>query len=646
MYKHAVAHGLLTVPLLILLLALCAPIPVAQAHALLVRSSPAAGSALAMTPTTIELWFSEPLEDGFSYAYLVDTQGNEIGRNASTVDATDRLHLTLTPPPLAPGIYTVVYHTLSQSDGHEWLGSFPLTVLNPDGSRPTSTALDELAPDNSQGGALPPPIKVISRWFSLLGVMGLVGVLVFRQVVIGHALAPQETPTTSSTTGLLATFEQTIRIALILAIGALFIGGWLQVIAQMVSLGDGASQSGATLDLFFQTRAGSLIVARQLLVGALLLLTIVSTSLAAPMQAVLRWVALILSLALLATFAVGSHAAAVAGSGWAILGDFVHLLAAGVWLGGLGLLAAVLWQWRQQAATEAPLLQEMIWRFSAVATLAVFVLLGTGLFSTLIHLQSWALLWSTTYGWLLLLKLSLVLATLAIALRNHRLVRRSPPPPSTIEATIQATPVWLERHYALFARQVWRESVLGLGLMVVVAILVQTPIPQPAPAMPTSFFETILRADDLTIHLQISPNQVGDNRYLVHLYHDDGSSIGEVQLVRLNFVHQTAGLGQATLDLVGQGGDFFEATGAYQNQAGPWDISLYVRRRGLDDLLTTTTVDLPPAVATSVRDPWQNPIATLPATVVVVAALVALGLLPLLWRYTARHDQTIDTIRP
>ena len=642
MHKRALVHCFTSVPLFVLLLTLCTTVPVAQAHALLVRSSPTAGAALAMTPATIDLWFSEPLEAGFSYAYLVDAQGNAIGRDAATVDPADRLHLTLTPPALAPGIYTVVYRTLSQSDGHEWLGSFPLTVLNPDGSQPTGAAQGAVTADDTQGGALPPPLKVASRWFSLLGAIVLAGVLVFRQVVIGGALVQQEAPAASSSAGLLATFDQTIRIAGILGIGAVFIGGWLQVMAQMVSLGDEASRSGATLDLFFQTRAGTLIVARQLLVGALLLLTIVATSLAARVQVALQWVALLLTVALLATFAVGSHAAAVAGSGWAILGDFVHLLAAGVWLGGLGLLAVVLWQWRPHAATEVPLLHQVVWRFSAVASLAVFVLLGTGLFSTLIHLQSWALLWSTTYGWLLLLKLGLVLATLGVALRNHRLVRR----PAMTQSTVQSTVAWTATRYALFARQVWGESVLGLGLMVVVALLVQTPVPQPAPATPSTFFETILQADDLAIHLQISPNQVGDNRYIAHLYHTDGSSIGEVQLVRLTFVHQTAGLGQATLDLVAQGGDFFGAAGAYQNQAGPWEIALYVRRRGLDDLLTTTTVAVPPAVAPPIRDPWQNPIATVPTAVVVVAALAALGLLPLLWRYMARRDQVIDAPLP
>lgn len=670
-----------------------------QAHALLVRSSPAAGAELTIPPATVELWFSEPLEAAFSDAYLVDAAGNELGRGASTVNAADPHHLTLTLAPtttVPPGIYTVLYHTLSQADGHEWLGSFPLTVLNPDGSRPTGDPTTAATSDGTQQGDLPAPLKAASRWFSLMGAMLLTGVIAFQQLVVGRQRATTEAPATA-TADLLTGLDRMARLLLVVGIGAVFIGGWLQVLGQMTllaasapSTGSGADAvSGAALNLYFQTRAGRFLVARQLLAAGLLFLTIVAAGLPEKGRGLVRWGMLLLSVGLLATFALGSHAAAVAGSGWAILGDFVHLVAAALWLGGLLALAALLWQWVQQPAVELLLLRRIVRRFSLLATLAVFVLVVTGLFSTLVQLPTLADLWRTTYGQLLLLKVLLVFVALGLAWFNHRFVRspssgkvepadgigatnlpgRSSPQPAMLPETSAADhlgatalvtapsassgkvepvdlrpegprdttlPGRLPTAYRTFARQVWREAGVAVGIMLVVALLVQTPVPPPATAPPaTRLFETILRADDLTIHLQISPNQVGDNRYITHLYHADGSSIGDVQLVRLTFTHQIAALGQASLDLVAQGGDFFAASGAYQNRAGPWDLAIYVRRRGLDDLLTTTTVDVPPPVAT-VRDPWQNPIATLSTGVVVGGIGVALLLLPLLWLYNRR----------
>jgi copper transport protein len=592
----------------------------AQAHALLVRSAPAAGAEVALAPVTVDLWFSEPLEPAFSYAYLVDAAGNKFGEGATTVDPTDAHHLTLTLAPtitVPPGIYTVLYHTLSQADGHEWLGSFPLTVLNPDGSRPTGDPATAATFDGAQQGDLPAPLKAASRWFSLMGALLLTGVLAF-QSISGRPPAADD--------GLLAGLDRLARLLLVVGIGAVFIGGWLQVLGQMTLLGEPDSRgvaSGATLNLYFQTRTGRFLVARQLLAAGLLFLTIVAAGLPARARGVVRSVMFLLSVGLLATFALGSHAAAVAGSGWAILGDFIHLTAAALWLGGLIALALLLWPWVQQPDVDLLLMRQIVRRFSRLATLAVFVLVVTGLFSTLVQLPTLTDLWRTTYGQLLLLKIALVLTALGLAWFNHRFVQ--------MDGAALTDP--------RFARRVWREAAVGVGIMIVVALLVQTP-PPPAPlatAPPaTRLFETILQADDLTIHLQISPNQVGDNRYITHLYHADGTPIGDVQLVRLTFTHQTAALGQATLDLTAQGGDFFAGAGAYQNRAGPWDVAIYVRRRGLDDLLVTTTVAVPPPVASAPRDPWQNPIATLPSGIVIGGVVAALLLLPLIGRWAKR----------
>jgi copper transport protein len=596
----------------------------AQAHALLVRSAPAAGAEVVLAPVTVDLWFSEPLEPAFSYAYLVDAAGNKFGEGATTVDPADAHHLTLTLAPtttVPPGIYTVLYHTLSQADGHEWLGSFPLTVLNPDGSRPTGDPATAATFDGAQQGDLPAPLKAASRWFSLMGALLLTGVLAF-QAIAGRQPAADD--------GLLAGLDRLARLLLVVGIGAVFIGGWLQVLGQMTLLGEPDSRgvaSGATLNLYFQTRAGRFLVARQLVAAGLLFLTIVAAGLPAKAWDVVRWLMFLLSVGLLATFALGSHAAAVAGSGWAILGDFIHLTAAALWLGGLIALALLLWQWYQQPAVDLLRLRQIVRRFSRLATLAVFVLVVTGLFSTLVQLPTLADLWRTTYGQLLLLKIALVLTALGLAWFNHRFVRTDGAAPTDPR----------------FARRVWREAAVGVGIMIVVALLVQTP-PPPAPlaTAPPALWETILQADDLTIHLQIAPNQVGDNRYIAHLYHADNSSIGTVQLVRLAFSHQTAALGQASLDLTAQGGDFFAGAGAYQNRAGPWDLALYVRRRGLDDLLATTTVEVPPPVASAPRDPWQNPIATLPAELVLGGLVGAFLVVPLIWRYSRRFTPTVE----
>ena len=603
----------------VLLLALWLTHASVAAHALLVRSLPAANAALAAPPPTIELWFSEELEPQFSQAYLVDTAGTEIGRGSATVDPADPKHLTLPLPALGPGIYTVVYRTLSRADGHEWLGSFPLTILRPDGSHAHAKGPSVGVSAQNQGKALPTPLQFLSRWLGLIGGMLAFGACCFVR------FAPKAADS-AATQAVMRAVQRAIKLTLLVGISLLLAGSWLQLAIQVRALGD----RGALTDLLLQTRSGNLLLSRQLLAGGLLFVTIKGFA----QRSGIWWLGFVLSSLILVTFSVGSHAAGVVGSGWAILGDLIHLTAAALWLGGLVLLAYLCWQLRQPRQEEARLTQQIVRRFSIVATLAVFVLVVTGLFSSLVQLDAVNLLWRSTYGWLLLAKVGLVLVTLGLALRNHRLVRR----PQAVGSA------WSGDDYRTFQRQLWGESCLGLLIMLVVALLVQTPIPQPATSTEASaaaYFDAILTADDLTIHLQISPNQVGENRYTAHLYHADNSPIGEVQLVRLTLVHQSGELGQTMVALEPQGDNLFTASGAYQNRSGSWDLSVYVRRRGLDDSLVNTVVTVPEVAAavvtTPVRQTWQNPLPALPVVTVFESAIFALVLGLLLWRYAAKQ---------
>ena len=93
-------------------------------------------------------------------------------------------------------------------------------------------------------------------------------------------------------------------------------------------------------------------------------------------------------------------------------------------------------------------------------------------------------------------------------------------------------------------------------------------------------------------------------------------------------------MGQARLDLVDLGEDAFAAEGAFLNLDGNWNLSVYVRRRGMNDVLAEITVPVPSAETEQdiTRSPWRNPIPRLPAQTIVGSLLIALSLAPLLWR--------------
>ena len=658
---------------------------ITQAHALLVRADPQPNAELAQPPAAIQFWFSEPLEATFTGARILTAGGTEIPTAAPRIDPADSTHLTLPLESIEPGIYTVVWQTLSSVDGHEWVGSFPLTILNPDGTRPAGSAVEVTV--HHQDG-LPPLADSLLRWLSLLSAALLVGPLSIRWLLAGAAA--RENDEFSLIVGRLS---QSIALAGAIGLSA---GGWLQLLVQALRLGE----IGEFPELLLATRPGNLLLMRQALLAAVILLIIrnrlaavisplssggasspstlsgrmrraaphvfwlylglcvlglggtlfyhlnlwilavaivVATSILSDLlvRREQTWArvfpkqarATLLTTAALFTFATSSHAAAARGSGWAVAADFAHLVAAAVWAGGLIFLALLLLQLHRLQTVPSPSgLIRLLRRFSLSAQVAVFVLALTGLFSSFVQLPGIDSLFSTTYGQVLLIKLVTVAAILALAFLNNRAVQQA-------EDTVTRQPKL--RH---FSRRVAVEAGMAVILFISVAVLVQTPTPKlplpTTPVAPSLPFNKMAYDSDLAIHLQVTPNQVGHNRYWVHLSHPDSSDIGEVQLVRLFFNHESGQMGQARLDLADLGEDAFGAEGAFLNRDGEWNLSVYVRRRGMNDVLAEISVQVPSPenVQLITRSPWRNPIPRLPAQMLVGALLIALSLVPLLWR--------------
>lgn len=98
----------------------------AQAHAHLVKATPAANAVVA-TPKNLCLTFSEKLEPKFSGLDLMKADGQPVAVKSS-VAAKDRKTITATlAAPLAPGGYMVMWHVVS-ADGHRMKGDFSFIV--------------------------------------------------------------------------------------------------------------------------------------------------------------------------------------------------------------------------------------------------------------------------------------------------------------------------------------------------------------------------------------------------------------------------------------------------------------------------------------------------------------------------------------
>jgi len=176
----------------------------------------------------------------------------------------------------------------------------------------------------------------------------------------------------------------------------------------------------------------------------------------------------ILSAGILATLAWTGHAAATRGSDrYVHLGsDVVHLLAAGTWLGALPLLAVILIRaaHRQSPALDRTAVRT-IQRFSPIGVACVGALIVTGWINAGYLVATWAALFGTMYGQLLLLKLALFALMLAFAARNRFILT------PRLEEAVHGRDDASRAEMRYIARNAWIESILAVVIVVIVGAL-------------------------------------------------------------------------------------------------------------------------------------------------------------------------------
>jgi putative copper export protein/mono/diheme cytochrome c family protein/peroxiredoxin len=178
-----------------------------------------------------------------------------------------------------------------------------------------------------------------------------------------------------------------------------------------------------------------------------------------------------------------SHAAAIGpGAAWAVAVDIAHVIASGLWVGGLPALALLLRAAGRDDAQARATAHRTARRFSHAALVAVLVLVASGSASAVAQVGSVAALAGTTHGHLLLAKLALLIPILALAVVNR--VRLLPAADAPGVTRRLATFVTLEALLALV--------ILGLAA----AMTLTTPARHAEPVWPFPFRLTLDGLDD------------------------------------------------------------------------------------------------------------------------------------------------------
>jgi len=256
-----------------------------------------------------------------------------------------------------------------------------------------------------------------------------------------------------------------IRLALWSLVTALFSAlfwFWLEVASMSELSLKNALSAAAWGTVLFETQFGRVWQLRLGLIAAALVL--VSSALAqVKARRILIAVLWLVSIVLLVSLASISHAAAARRQPLGWLGDMIHLCAAGLWIGGLVPLTIFLARVRWSFSSGETVVR-VVRRFSTLSLWCVTVLIVSGISNSWLLVGSVQALFTTTYGWFLLSKLTLFGILISFGARNRFLVK---------------TKLRNLSEFSDFIPQVRRnvicEAGLGVAVLAIVACLGVTP---------------------------------------------------------------------------------------------------------------------------------------------------------------------------
>ncbi len=531
-----------------------AVIPTALAHPIILDSSPAASSTAQTGTSQIVIHYSEAVEIDFSAIKVLDNTGSQID-NKDTKYFDDESSLVVTTPPLTDGIYTVTSRVLSKVDGHLVPDVFLFGVGNV---------------------SIPPPKQkdvTESIYFPEAGTRfpGLVG----QVMVLGAAISSLVMWRTLGKKNLIkenisdlhkfyhAKFSSITGVGLFLV----FASNILMLIIQTVRLETSAAS-------VLQTSFGSVWIIRMAITVILLAVWFLMEN-KASVSSRKQGLLIGLSLILIGTTTIIGHGAASEQLS-AIIIDYAHNLISSVWIGGIIFFAFVLIPTfaKLEDNKKEKITLLMIPKFSSMIIIALGVIMVTG--PTLLWLleDDLGLLSQSYYGYLIIAKISIASAMVALGGYNQFKIQR------TAERKLESRDILVHRK---LKRSLRTEAALGIILLGVVAMLANSSMPtgqaqentqQVKYGLNTSLFSESIRFD-----LNIEPFRSGANTISVSAFDSQGNPLEDLDDIKVKLSNPEKNIASFEVLLTKSESE----SSLYKGEitfgfSGKWDVELEAQR--------------------------------------------------------------------
>jgi copper transport protein len=583
----------------------------AAAHATVVETTPADGARLDTAPAEVSVSFTEGVSLGAGYLRVLDADGTRVDTGAAAV--RDRVVSVALRSGLPEAGYVVTYRVVS-ADSHPISGAWSFVIG--DGALPAPGSVGDGGAGDS-GSAAVGAAQPAVRWLGYLGLALGLGVPVFLITCWRDGWA-----------------EPRMRALTGAGLAAVGVSALLGVLLQGPYAG--GAGLGSVLDPQLLSATVGSGYGRLLLVRALLALALAAVLVPVWRRGRQPGPALLVPAGLLAaglvlTVAATGHPVAGSAPVLAVTVTAVHVSAMSGWLGGLvALLAAALP--RGGAATDlGGELRTALARWSRTAFGFVVALVLSGVVQALREVGSLGALVHTTYGWLLVAKLAVVLLVLAAAavsrdwvhqrLTGRAAVRRQVPehavaaghavaghgataglpaarapmpagPADPTGPAENAPPAGGGRggpdEVGLFRRSVLLELAGAAVVLALSAVLVGTPPARASVAAPV----------EVTLPLQSSSGTAGNGSVLVtlapatpgpttlHVYlYDEAGELTQPRTVAVTLTEPAQQIGPLDVALEPAGPGHYVGAGTALPTAGTWTLTVTTR---LDEFTAVT----------------------------------------------------------
>ncbi|MBC1811121.1 copper resistance protein [Listeria booriae] len=513
------------------------PGTVAEAHAYLQSSTPADQSELKVAPENVVLTFTEMIQNEYPSIIVRDSKGDRVEKGKAFIHPeNDHVVEVALQDGLADDVYSAEWRVVS-ADGHPVSGVISFKVGK------TSQAFVTTDAANSTTASWPSTVMKVILYIGFSLIAGVI--LFFLALYRGGISAGMR----RKTVWLLGAGLGLVLLGLLL---------FLPVQVQIYTGGD-VWNLDAMLAIIQKASIGHLWLVQ---VAAFVLLVVSFAVMLGKEWLGRVWIwtlpAVFFAVILFAK-AMQGHAAGSASKSVAIPMDFVHLVCASAWVGGIIVLFVLL-------AKEAS--ASLVWnRFSPFAAVFVAGIIVSGLLMSVINLGSMASLFTTDYGRVILLKIALFVLMGGLGLVHYLYMRNT--------------------GKLVSGKTVIAEFCVGLVLLGVAAVLtnVQTPPPKP----PEAFSEKTATKTGF-VSLKIMPAVVGDNTFLVVFTDSDGQVRTDFQKVTLTAIPR-GNKKSSTFEAKKNAQNQYVATGLYLNAPGRWKLEVHALTEDfvpIDEVFTVT----------------------------------------------------------